>query len=354
MFIPFIFSLATVLFPAPEATLVFAGDAMQHQAQIDAGRQSDGSYDYSSSFKALSQYISEADYAVVNLETPVADAHLSGYPCFNAPPQFLDALKDAGFNMFLTANNHTLDRRDAGLKSTIARLDARNVDHIGTYINPQERAKSIPFIKDINSFKVGFLNYTYGTNGIGIQGNAVVDYIDKNQMSTDIAATRNAGAEIIVVAIHWGDEYKLLPNANQKSLANFLLDQGVDLIIGSHPHVIQPAEIRHNPKTGRKSLIVYSLGNFISNMKTTDTRGGMVIQTVLTRDENGKAQLDNASYRLIFTLTPDSRDSNFRVIPIDSETDINDKAGVKASQCKAFITSALRILNAHNIDVPRQ
>lgn len=353
MLLPLVFSLATTLFPSENATLVFAGDAMQHQGQLDAARQNDGTYSYSGYFDAVRPYIEEADYSVVNLETPIADAHLSGYPCFNAPVEYVAELAANGFDLFLTANNHTLDRRDKGLKQTVRRLDSLGVDHIGTYTNAGERAKALPMIKDINGFNVAFLNYTYGTNGIRLASDAVVDYIDRELIASDIKTAREGGAELVCVCIHWGDEYKLLPNAAQKSLADFLIKQGADMIIGAHPHVIQPAEMRTNPSTGRNVLLVYSLGNFISNMKTTDTRGGMMVKAKLSRDENGNAIVSDASYRLVFTLPPDRRSSNYRLIPVDEDTDINKEAGERAGQCKAFISSALKILTSHNINVTR-
>ena len=352
MFASLLFSLITTLFPSEEASLVFAGDAMQHQGQLDAAYVSEGTYNYDGYFDAVAPYISEADYSVVNLETPVANAHLSGYPCFNAPIEYVDELSSAGFDLFLTANNHTLDRRDKGLCQTIARLDSRKLDHIGTYINIAARNKAIPMVRDINGFKVGFLNYTYGTNGISLSTDAVVDYIDRDRMAADIKKTRASGAELMCVCIHWGDEYKLLPNSYQKSLAEFLKNQGVELIIGSHPHVIQPAEIQKNPKTGQNVLLVYSLGNFISDMKTTDTRGGMMVKTTLKRDAHGKPYVADASYRLVFTIPPGGNAKNFRLIPVDSDADYA-KAGGRAGQCRAFATSALSVLNKHNIAVPR-
>ena len=263
---------------------------MMHQGQLDAAYRTGGDYDFSGYFDAVAPWISAADYAVVNLETPVAGPKYSGYPCFNAPDKYVDALIEAGFDMMLTANNHTLDRRDRGLCTTIKTLDAKGVDHIGTYPDAEARAKALPYIKDIKGFKVGFLNYTYGTNGIRISGNVVVDYIDRKTIDADIRATRAAGAEILVVAIHWGDEYRLLPNAFQRDMAQFLKDRGVDLIIGGHPHVIQPMQLEPNDKNNeRNTLLVYSLGNFISNMKTTDTRGGAMVHATLKRDAKGHA-----------------------------------------------------------------
>lgn len=256
--------------------------------------------------------------------------------------------------MMLTANNHTLDRRDRGLYTTIKTLDAKGVDHIGTYADAEARAKALPYIKDIKGFKVGFLNYTYGTNGIRISGNVVVDYIDRKTIDADIRATRAAGAEILVVAVHWGDEYRLLPNAFQRDMAQFLKDRGVDLIIGGHPHVIQPMQLEPNDKNNeRNTLLVYSLGNFISNMKTTDTRGGAMVHATLKRDAKGHAYVAEAGYKLVFTLQPNAKNQKFRLVPIDSDTDIDSVAGIRASACRAFVASALRIFNKHNKSVPR-
>ena len=169
-----------------EATLLFAGDAMMHQAQIEAAHSLAGGngYDYSDCFTPVRDIISDADYAVVNLETPLGHQGFTGYPCFNAPVEYAEALRDAGFDLFLTANNHTLDRRDKGLKLTVALLDSLKIPHLGTYTDRAERDRRIPMVIDVKGFKVGILNYTYGTNGFEVQTDAVVDYIDKRPDQT--------------------------------------------------------------------------------------------------------------------------------------------------------------------------
>lgn len=341
-------SLLSLLFGRDEAEIVFAGDAMMHTAQLQAAKQADGHYDFSECFTEFAPFIQTADYAVVNLETPVSRPPYSGYPCFNAPATYIDALHEAGFDLFLTANNHTLDRRDRGLKATIEALDSRKLPHVGTYTDAASRAQSLPLIVDINNIKVAFLNYTYGTNGITIQGNVVVDYIDRTHIADDIAKARMRGAEIITVCIHWGEEYKLQPNASQRSLADFLVSQGVDLIIGGHPHVIQPMEVRHSDRFNKDVLVVYSLGNFISNMKTRDTRGGAIVRVRLLRDEQGAARFDSATYRLHFTV-PASQGHNFRLFPVEG-----DIPAMWLPQCDAFVRSADGIFTRYNIGVERE
>lgn len=368
------------LFIKSEAVLLFAGDAMQHQAQLEAAYQGDGTYSYTECFAPVKKLVSDADFAVVNLETPLGGKPYRGYPCFSAPDSYAEALIESGFDLLLTANNHTLDARDRGLKRTVNVLDSLAIPHIGTYLNTSSREAEIPLIIDIKGFKVGFLNYTYGTNGISIQGDAVVDYIDRELIASDISATRRAGAEIICVAVHWGDEYKLLPNASQKSLANWLCEQGVDIIFGGHPHVIQPMELIDNPKTGRKTAIFYSLGNFISNMKTRDTRGGAISRVTLRRDSIGNAYVDDLNYQLVFTVPPTKSGENYRLYPADhpvfsstplprkntkeSETDtlsVQKNKGRKASGTplpasvrsnrNAFVSSAKAIFDRYNKNV---
>lgn len=347
LLLPLFVSLLNLIFGYSEIEMVFAGDAMQHKDQLQAARTSDGLYDYSTCFKDIAPMVRTADYAVVNLETPVGDKNFSGYPCFNAPSAFARSLADAGFSMMLTANNHCLDRSDRGLHATIDTLDAIGADHIGTYHDAAHRQESSPYIRSISGIKVGFVNYTYGTNGINVRGDAVVNYIDRGIIASDIAALRDAGAEIICAAIHWGIEYKLLPNAEQRSLADYLVSLGVDMIIGGHPHVIQPMEIRHSDKFDKDVLVVYSLGNFISAMKTRDTRGGAMVRVKIKRGYDRKAKIEGACYHLVFTVPPTEECKNYRVMPVDECPERWKSAA------KAFERSATEIFDRHNIGVRR-
>ncbi len=340
---------------APQgADLLFVGDAMQHQAQLDAALKAGKGkgYDYSDCFTLIAPDVTAADYAVCNLEVPLGGGpDYTGYPCFSAPDSYAQSLKDAGFDMFLTANNHCLDRRDKAARRTIAALDSLGVDHTGTFHDAADRGRKLPLIKDIKGIKVGFLNYTYGTNGIPPKEGVEVAMIDKEKMAQEIAATRAAGAEIVVVAMHWGIEYVLLQNRNQEELADFLVDQGVDMVIGGHPHVVQPMKVVRNEKEGKDVLIVYSLGNFISNMKTTDTRGGALVKARIERGEDGVARFKNASYDLIYSAKPTPSGMNFRVYPSRDSSRI---PAAERQHWKMFERSARRVLDAHNKDVPYQ
>lgn len=326
--------------------LVFAGDAMMHQRQLDAARKGNG-YDFSGYYDALKPYISSADYAVVNLELPLGGSNYSGYPQFCAPDSYLDPLVDAGFDLFLNANNHILDRSDAGLRRTLTVLDERGLPHVGAYQDKAQRDTVTPMIKNIGGFDIAFLNYTYGTNGIVARKGAVVDYINKDLIASDIKKAREKGAELICVCIHWGDEYVLLPVQSEKTMADFLTEQGVDLIIGGHPHVIQPMEIRHSAKHNKDVFLCYSLGNFISAMRKTDTRGGAMARVKISRDSDGKPRIEDASYRMVFTLAPGGGSTNYRLVPAETPT-----GGYMEAERKAFVGSASRIFNKHNVRVP--
>ena len=354
-----LFSLISFLTGAASAgdpvsvELLFAGDAMQHQAQLDQAKSAGGgTHDYDGCFSLIAPEITKADYAVVNLEVPLGGGpDYSGYPCFSAPDSYAVAMKDAGFDMMLTANNHCLDRSDKGARRTLAALDSLGIDHIGTYHDKAQRDSLVPFVKDIKGIRFGFLNYTYGTNGIEPKKGTEVALIDREKIAEEMKAARDAGAEILVVAVHWGVEYVLLENSMQRSLADFLVENGADLIIGGHPHVIQPMKVVRNEKEGKDVLVVYSLGNFISNMKTVDTRGGALVRAKVERGSDGQARFTGADYDTFFSAKPTGPKSNFQVIPSWMPEKI--PAG-QMEHWLLFDRSAQRIFDRHNERVPRR
>ena len=307
-------SIVSLLQSNNTVNLTFVGDAMQHAPQITAAQRADGTFDYSDCFEYIKEDITWADLAVVNLECPLGGKPYTGYPCFSAPDDYAVQLRDVGFDLFLTANNHCLDRRDKGLVRTCKTLDSLGIAHIGTYPNLQERNRRIPYIVNVKGMKIAFLDYTYGTNGIPIQGNVIVDFIDQQQIADDIALARERGAHAICVNLHWGIEYTLKPVASQRTLADWLISQGVDLIIGGHPHVVEPMEVRHSKEFDKNVLLVYSMGNFISNQSDIDCRGGAMVKVSL-RMENGCAVIVEPRYELFFVQKPKARGENYILIP---------------------------------------
>lgn len=329
--------------------LLFVGDAMQHKPQItNAYNAETGVYDYKECYKYLEGDIYNADFAVVNLEVPLGGKPYSGYPCFSAPDDFAKELVNVGFDLFCTANNHVLDRGDKGAKRTVRKLAEYGVPSIGSYLDAEHRDMQLPYIHNVDGFKIGLLNYTYGTNGLTIKGDLVVDYIDREVMANDIADCREAGAELVVVSLHWGVEYQTLPNREQRELADFLIDCGVDMIIGSHPHVVQPMEIVRSEKFDKDVLVVYSLGNFISNQTDLLSRGGAMVKVEIVRNEHDEPMIRGAKYKLFFTQKPTTAEPAYILIPESGEFMV-DKS--QRAVFDGFMRKTGDLLRKHNVGV---
>ena len=300
-----------------KVSLLFAGDAMQHKSQLDAARVKGGGYDYSKYFNQIKDQIDSADISIVNFETTLPGKAYTGYPNFGSPDEFAYALKDAGFDVFLTANNHCLDKGKKGVERTIMMLDSMQVKHLGTYVNEEKKNVLYPMMIVKNDIRIGMLNYTYDTNGIPIQAPNIVNLIDKKQIVSDIDMLKRMQPDIIVANMHWGEEYKLKPSTEQKALADLLIKNGVRLIIGSHPHVVQPIDIRQNGDS-IENIIVYSLGNFISGMKAVNTDGGMIARINISKDDKGNVTIDSCSYSLVWVYKPlENAKLQFQLIPIE-------------------------------------
>jgi poly-gamma-glutamate synthesis protein (capsule biosynthesis protein) len=341
-------SVVSLLQSNHTVNLVFVGDAMQHAPQITAAQQPDGTYDYTPCFQYIEDDIQWADLAVVNLECPLGGKPYTGYPCFSAADSYAQRLKDVGFDLFLTANNHCLDRRDKGLVRTCQTLDSLHIPHIGTYRDQQERDRLVPYIVNVKGIKIAFLDYTYGTNGIPVQGNVIVNLLDQQQIERDIALARERGADAICVNLHWGIEYQLKPVAAQRTLADWLVSQGVDLIIGGHPHVVEPMEMRYSQEYDKNVLLVYSMGNFISNQSDIDTRGGAMVK-VSMRLENGKPVIVEPRYKLFFVQKPVAHGENYVLIP-EARPDLL-RPDAKAEFTR-FMQRTHDLVMSNNKDVP--
>lgn len=299
---------------------VFAGDAMQHKDQIISAKEGI-TYNYKTYFPLIKEQIEAADIAVVNLEVTLGGKPYTGYPSFSSPDEFAQELKDVGFDIFLTANNHCLDKGKRGLERTILMLDSLRVKYLGTYVDEKNRHFRYPMMMKKNGIRIAMLNYTYGTNGIAVQSPNVVNYIDKEQIKKDIEMAECMYADVIIANVHWGDEYKLYPNKEQKDLAQFLIDNGVNIIIGGHPHVVQPIDIRKENDTIRQ-VVVYSMGNFISNMSAVNTDGGMFVTLDISKKENEPVQIDNCAYELIWVNKAlENGKKKYELIPVSEYID---------------------------------
>lgn len=296
------------------AVLAVCGDAMSHMPVTNDAWNGER-YDYARIMAAAGPYVEAADYAVVNLETTLSGGPpYSGYPAFNSPDDLAYDLKVLGFDLCLTANNHSLDRGFSGLSRTLDVLDGAGLAHVGTSRTQEERNRSI-VTADVGGVSVAFLGYTYGTNGIPIPQKhpyAInvfnTDYLttlskpDWDRLAADLEAARAMETDLIAVMVHWGLEYKLEQNRYQEELADFLFENGADMVLGGHSHVPQPMELRTLPD-GRQGFVCYSLGNFISSQTKPNTDTTAVLTLTLTRDnETGEAQVTDYAYIPMYML----------------------------------------------------
>ncbi|MEL7036292.1 MAG: CapA family protein [Cyanobacteria bacterium J06592_8] len=256
-----------------EAKLVAVGDIMMHGTQIKSGyNSSTKTYNYDEFFTEIKDIISQGDWSIGNLETTLAgpETGYTGYPLFNAPDTLADAIKNAGFNVLTTANNHSLDRREAGLLKTLENVRSRSLEPVGTDASAEEAEEIL--VLEAEEISMAILAYTYGTNGIPIPEGKdyLVALINESEMIQDIQAARQLGVDVVTVALHFGSEYQRQPNPEQKRLVRSLVNAGADIILGSHPHVVQPYEIiERTEESGevKKAVVIYSMGNFISNQR---------------------------------------------------------------------------------------
>lgn len=301
-----------------KVTLLFVGDLMQHQAQIEAAQREDGSYDYKHCFSLVKERISRADLAIGNLEVTLGGKPYRGYPQFSAPDEYLYALKDAGFDILATANNHSLDRRRQGLERTLTLIDSVGLTAVGTYRDANDRARRYPLIVEKNGVRIALLCATYGTNGIATTPPNIVNSLKRKELEADIRTARSMNADVIIAMLHWGNEYEQQPTDGQRDLAHWLIGQGVDHIIGSHPHVVQPIEMIPHAEYPTQHAVVYSLGNYVSNMSIAHGTVGMAVE--LTIEKVGPTtRLKAFGHHLVWTERAVlSRTADFRIIPEDT------------------------------------
>lgn len=284
--------------PPAESKLTIAafGDTMMHLPQIKSGLQADGSYRFDSFFKEVKPYLSQADLAIGNFETTLAGKQkpYAGFPLFNSPDEIVDALKNAGVDLMSTANNHSMDTGAAGVKRTYDLLKKKQLLPVGTASRLEEQK---PTIVEKNKIKIAFLAYTEQTNGNPVPKDQpyLVNRINQTQIKQDIAQAKKQGAEFVVVSLHFGVEYQRQPNEKQQQIAHQVLKDGADVILGSHPHVLQKME---RVKEGNKNkFIIYSMGNFVSNQSDPHTDEGIIVYLDLKKNFKTKqVNLEKVSY----------------------------------------------------------
>lgn len=299
----FVCSFVHALIAQDTSTVVkclFVGDVMQHGGQIAGAYNAEKkSYDYRDCFQFVKPIIQQADLAIANLEVTHAGKPYKGYPQFSAPPELSEALVDAGFNVIINANNHSCDGGAKGVVKTLDVLDRLGVQHTGTFRNAAEREQNYPLIVNRKGMRIAVLNYTYGTNGLTVPAPLIINYLDSTVMAADFAKARAQQVDLIICTLHWGTEYQSLPNETQKIWEKFCYRNGADMVIGSHPHVIQPVELK--TIDNEQKVTVWSLGNFVSNQRDRYKNGGLMVE-VLVEKRNNQTTIQQLNHRFAFVF----------------------------------------------------
>jgi len=292
------------------------GDLMCHGGQLEDARQSNGEYDFIPVFSPIKPFIEDVNLAFANFETVMAGGKYTGYPTFNTPDSYAEALKFAGFDVLTTANNHCLDRGFDGLAKTVEKINKMGFYHTGTFSTEDENNQIL--IINEKDIRIAVLAYTYGTNGINPPRGKewCINPINTSRMRDDIAAAKSFGVDKVVVCIHWGEEYQRKPSGNQKKIANELFEAGADIIFGSHPHVIQPMEtltVKDDKGKDKKVFIIYSMGNFVSNQRKKYTDSGVIVKVQIIRERiSGETVIGKIEYIPTYVSVA----NGFRILPV--------------------------------------
>jgi poly-gamma-glutamate capsule biosynthesis protein CapA/YwtB (metallophosphatase superfamily) len=335
-------------------SLLFIGDIMGHDEQIwSAENRETHTFNYDEVFKYIRPVISEADVAIANFEVTLAGPPYMGYPQFSSPAALAAACRNAGIDYMVTANNHSADRGRNGIISTINKLDSMSIPHTGTFLNSASRDSLSPLMINRNGISIALLNYTYGTNGIKVPEPVIVNMLDRDRITNDVKKAKTKNPDVIILFFHWGTEYDTIPGKSQTDLAEYFFSIGVDMVIGSHPHVLQKMVWLRDPVKGKDRAVIYSLGNFISNQRKPKTDGGSVVRIELTK-EGGATRISTAGYYLTWVYTPiEKYRKKFFILPcseFENRPDFFDKSE-NFLLMKKFISNSRKLLNEQNINV---
>lgn len=328
-------------------SLVMVGDALLHSSVYNDAYKN-GVYDFTSQLEYIKPIVSKYDLAFYNQETILGGTEigLSDYPTFNSPQEFGDAMIDAGFNIVNLATNHTLDRGEQAVINSANYWKTKDVLTAGSYASFEEASKIN--IKEKNGIKYALLSYTYGTNGISVPSGKeyLVNLYSDEQAKRDIEAVRD-DVDLLLVSMHWGTEYRTEPTDEQKRQAEYLASLGADIIIGMHPHVIEPITYIDD------TLVIYSLGNFISAQSTNNDYNTMVeLMTMVdvvktTKDGKSEIKLENLNNELLYNYyKKGSRWYDFKVIPFSQ---MNESYN---SDYKRLYEKYSNVVRMYNSDIP--
>ena len=325
-------------------TLAFAGDLLPHLPLVARaaayGRGHGDRYDFKPMLAPMRPIIEGADLAICHMETPVAvdQDHLSGYPTFGGPVELVDAAKVTGYDGCSTASNHSLDQGRAGIAATLGRFDLDGLEHAGTARTAAEGSTTTMY--DVKGAKVAHLSYAYGFNGYRIPPSApfAVNQIDVDRIHADAARARAAGAQLVVVSLHWGTEYQHEPNAFQRDVANRLLPSpDIDLIIGHHAHVVQPIE------QVKGTYVVWGMGNQLADQPDVPKSDGLTVVAHAQQQPNGRYRVTGIDAVPTF-IEP----GTFRVLPIvRTLQDLATPAALRALLAASYDRTAAVLASRH-------
>lgn len=341
--------------------IISLGNLIIHQSQIDGAKQ-ENSYDFSPSFQYIKKMILDSDISMGILEGALAGCEPSGYPFFNSPDEVVDALKDTGIDIINYANNHIYDYEDVGLKRTIDVTKEKGLDVLGVKSTEEEKNY---LVKEVNGIKIGFLAYVFETSMINghktINSNILSTYSENlintfnyndlesfyKKIENEISAMKSEGVEFIITSMHWGEEYNTYIEASQNEIAKRLNKLGVDIILGGHPHVIQPYEIMRN-ESGHSTFVIYSQGNSLSNQSeqeigVAESEDGIMIKFTLEK-KDGNVSLKE--YKIIPTWVYKEEKVNgtyyHKIIPVEEALADPKKYGISSDVYERVKTSLNR------------
>jgi poly-gamma-glutamate capsule biosynthesis protein CapA/YwtB (metallophosphatase superfamily) len=335
-------------------SLLFIGDIMGHDSQIRSAEDTlTGTYDYADVFRYINDEISGAGISIANLEVTLAGPPFKGYPQFSSPVEFAIACRDAGIDCLVTANNHSADRGKKGIINTINKLDSIGMRHTGTFQDKTARDTLYPLIIKKESTTIALLNYTYGINGKKPEEPVIVNMLDKDLIGSDILKAKSKNPDLIIIFLHWGTEYDTIPSQSQTDLADYLFSRGADLIVGSHPHVIQKMVMAKRNTIKRNRVLIYSLGNFVSNQRKPKTDGGAIVQINVLKTSDS-IEIITAGYYLTWVYTPEENNrKKYYILPCskyENRPEFFSNPG-DYTQLKSFINDSRALLNNQNISV---
>ncbi|NWF89674.1 MAG: CapA family protein [Ignavibacteriaceae bacterium] len=341
-------------------TLSIVGDIMCHSPQYEFAQVGEDSFDFNPVFRMIKGKLSESDFTFGNLETVTAgkNAKYSGYPNFNTPAQLLDALREAGFDLLTSANNHSLDRGESGILKTIEEMKARHIKYNGTFTNQSDRDSVRIF--NIKGISIAFLAYSYGTNGNTFpKGKSyLLNLIDFDLIKKDIEKAKSQKPDLVLIHYHFGDEYQREPNLFQKEVVAKSIAMGADIIIGGHPHVLQPFQFLKSTNGNLDSVfIAYSLGNFISNQRKRYTDAGGILTLEIKKNTlDNKTRISKVKFTPTWVFKGRTAAKNeFVIVPsITAQNDNSILQYLKHKDLKKLeqsITDSKSILTKYNTTI---